>query len=200
VPNGTGPTITNDTISSSRQEGPTPSALRPLALLHAAMLITVTASPAGAQPAASPSTEPTADLAAMTPQQDEALRAAIAARRADRQTGRDVTEASLLIERVVRTSACGRRNGDWAALNRDAVQALVEPLFAPLKTDVARFNDTYHDDRHCYDVVRLAEVGKPAANALRFSAYMISPDSGRATTRSFELVRVDGRWLIRSLS
>jgi hypothetical protein len=171
-----------------------------LPLLHAAILMTAIASPGAAQPAASQSTGPTADLAAMTPQQDESLRAAIAARRADRPAGRDVTEALLLIERVVRTSACGKRNGAWAALNRDAVQPLVEPLFAPLKTDVARFNDTYHDDRHCYDVVRLAEVGKPAANVLRFSAYMISPDSGRATTRSFELVRVDGRWLIRALS
>jgi hypothetical protein len=164
------------------------------------MLVAAVASSAAAQSAAQRRPEPAADVAAMTSQQEAALAAAIAARRTDRQTGRDIDEAAQLIERVVRTSACGRRNGAWASLSRDAVRPLVEPLFAPLKTDVARFNDANHDDRHCYDVVRLSEVSKPAANALRFSAYMISPDSGHATTRSFELVRVDGRWLIRSLS
>lgn len=212
MPNGTRRKTNNESAAASRATGPAWAAVRIFALLHAAMLMTAAVGPVEAQsnqsrarantpsgPAAGERREEVdANLASMTPEQEASLRAAIAARRADRQTGRDVAEAAPLIERLVRTSACGRNNGAWAALNRDAVQPLVEPLFAPLKTSVARFNDGYHDDRHCYDVIRLTDVSKPAANALRFSAYMVSPDSQKATTRMFELLRVDGRWLIRS--
>ena len=136
-------------------------------------------------------------LAKMTDEQQKALKASLQVNHSDVQIREDFKSAGELVEQIVQTAACGKTNAAWNALNRRATQPLTSTMFETWTDTVARGDDKYHDPQHCYDVIRLTELRKPAANALQFGAYMVSPDSQKGVTKYFTLIRLDGQWLIK---
>jgi hypothetical protein len=65
---------------------------------------------------------------------------------------------------------------------------------------VARNDDQYHDRRYCYDVLRITDYEKLAANALKFKVYYVSPQSQAAHRQQFELMRsTEGQWLVKNV-
>ena len=110
----------------------------------------------------------------------------------------DFAEASNLVERLVQTSACATNNSAWNSLNRVHQKPQSWPAYR--RDYVARSTDSYHDTSTCHDIVRIVDLSKPAANALKFTAYYISPSSERASRQTFTLVKnSNGEWLVRNI-
>lgn len=101
-----------------------------------------------------PSPTPVRPIAVVEPsaEQARAIRDAVAARQANQDIAKDMAAAAPLIERLIRTSACGVNDTAWRALNRDAV---TPSNYGPSQGYVARGEDQYHDPRYCQDVLRL---------------------------------------------
>ena len=132
-----------------------------------------------------------------TAEQTASLRAALLVKQPNTQIAQDVRDANALIERLAQTGACAVNNNAWNAFNRESV--------SPTNWNnaygyVPRDGDQYHDGRYCLDVIRITDYAKPAANALSFKVYFISPQSQRATHQTFELLRsTEGPWLVKSI-
>lgn len=153
------------------------------------------------EPAAqsAPSPTPVRPIAVVEPsaEQARAIHDAVAARQVNPEIAKDMAAAAPLIERLIRTSACGVNDTAWRALNRDAV---TPSNYGPSQGYVARGEDQYHDPRYCQDVLRLSDVRKPAANALAFTVYYISPQSQAAHHQTFELLRTpEGAWMVKTI-
>ncbi|MDR6115801.1 MULTISPECIES: hypothetical protein [unclassified Sphingomonas] len=150
-----------------------------------------------AQGASAPT--PVRPIAVVEPsaEQARAIHEAVAARQTNPDIAKDMAAAAPLIERLIRTSACGVNDTAWRVLNRDAV---TPSNYGPSQGYVARGEDQYHDPRYCQDVLRLSDVRKPAANALAFTVYYISPQSQAAHHQTFELLRTpEGAWMVKTI-
>lgn len=123
---------------------------------------------------AGPVAQRPASTARATVEQIAATRRIIATPQSNLQLARDMTAAGPLIEKLANTGACGVDNTAWNGLNREALEPRT---WTDLRSAVARGYDKYHDPRYCYDVVRITDFEKPAANALRFNVFYVSPQS-----------------------
>lgn len=132
-----------------------------------------------------------------TAEQVAATQSLIANQPATPELKADLIEAAPLIEKLVQTSACGINDTAWNSLNRYHQRPT---SWSTYTGSVARHGDQYHDDATCDDVVRLTDVSKPAANALQFTAYYISPSSQNGSHQKFTLVKSSaGEWMIRNI-
>ena len=133
-----------------------------------------------------------------SPEQVAALHAAVLAKQPNPQIARDIQDAMPLIERLAQTGACAVDTGAWNAFNREAVKPTT--WYDGLYMHLPRSGDQYHDGRYCLDVLRITDYAKPAANALSFKVYYISPQSQRARRQTFELMRsTEGPWQVKEI-
>lgn len=158
-------------------------------------MLTRPAAPKGAAavPAAVPATtvKPTGEQVA-------ALQKALAARQLDSSVAANVAEAKPLIERLAQTGACAIDSAAWNAFNREAVTP--KTWLNGLYGYVPRHNDPYHDPRYCLVVLRISAYEKPAANALSFRVYYISPQSQRAVSQPFTILKTpEGAWQVKEI-
>lgn len=131
-------------------------------------------------------------------EQVAALHAAVLAKQPNPQIAKDVQDAMPLIERLAQTGACAVDTGAWNAFNREAVRPTT--WHDGLYMHLPRSGDQYHDGRYCLDVLRITDYAKPAANALSFKVYYISPQSQRARRQTFELMRsTEGPWQVKEI-
>lgn len=152
-----------------------------------------TTSGATGQPFLRPSAtvQPTAEQAA-------SLHAAVLTKQPNVQIAQDVRDANTLIERLAQTGACAVNASAWNAFNRESLTPT--SWSSDYTMHVPRNGDQYHDGRYCLDVIRITDYAKPAANALSFKVYFISPQSQRATNQTFELIRsTEGPWLVKTI-
>jgi len=107
-------------------------------------------------------------------------------------------EAVPTIEMVVQTSACATNTSAWNRLNRINEKPGNYPSWST--SMIARAGDEYHDKGQCHDVLKITDVTKPAANAINFTAYYISPSSQAASRQNFTLLKDgSGSWVIRRI-
>lgn len=150
---------------------------------------------------ATQSASSSANVAAATPAQTAQIDSLLAAKMQDARIAADVREASPLIKTIATTGACAKNSAAWNPLSRQ----MLEP-----KSYGAGFGDIlytpraffkYHEDASCLDVVRLTNWSKPANNALAFTAFYVSPQSGEAISQNYTLQKstTDG-WLIQKIS
>lgn len=132
-----------------------------------------------------------------TQQQEIDTRALVSSVATTPEVSADLAETASLVTTLVQTSACAVNDSAWNALNRLHQRPTT---WSQRTTRVAHNRDQYHDESTCYDVVRVTDVSKPAANALKFTAYYISPSSQRGSRQSFIVVKSSsGEWLIRDI-
>lgn len=74
-------------------------------------------------------------------------------------------------------------------MNRDAIQPRTWHGDNDDQLTIPRFNDPYHDPRSCHDVIRITDYSKPAANALEFKVYYLSPQSQAARNQRFVIMK-----------
>ena len=141
-----------------------------------------------------------ANVAAMSPAQIAKIDSLLASPTQDAKVAANVREAAPLIRTMLTTGACAKNSAAWNPMSRQ----MVEP-----KSFGAGFGDIlytpraffkYHEDGSCLDVLRLTDWSKPANNALNFTAYYVSPQSGEAVHQRYVLQKssTDG-WLVKEI-
>ena len=112
----------------------------------------------------------------------------------------DRSAAANLIGSIVATGSCAKNSAAWNPLSRQMVRpASYGPGFADLLYTPRAFFK-YHEDNSCLDVVRLSDWNKPANNALTFTAFYVSPQSGEAANQTYTLQKdSQNGWLIQDI-
>lgn len=183
-------------------------------MISAAALATVAATPAASQTLldklvrriAAPATQPgqvatsASALTAISPAQSTNLDRLLATPLKDARIAADRRDAGPLIREVLTTAACAKTAKAWNALNARHLtpETYTSPGFFDQRAAVTHMK--YHDRATCLDVARVTDWAKPANNALRFRAYLVSASSGEAKDQQFELQKdTNGQWLIRQV-
>ncbi len=132
-----------------------------------------------------------------TPSQLSAQQAALAAP-VQAMIAADRTEAKVLIDRLVSTSACALNDTAWHALNRYSEDPKSNESYNKGHSAVA--NTKFHSKANCLDVLRVTKWAKPAKNALTFQVQLVSAQSDEAVSQNFTIVKDDAnQWLVRSV-
>lgn len=137
--------------------------------------------------------------ASMAPAQTEAIDRLLAQPMQDQRTSADRAAAAGLIRTLLGIGACATAPQAWNAINRDSVAPYNFGSLGGDSSYVAMFGLRYHDKSRCLSVLRLGDWSKPADNALRFRTYYVSDESGEAKNQTYELQRLDGRWMFREM-